>query len=307
MNSVEASNQEDLAWIKKEVVDKYGFVKHAKDDKWIKQPDFKASIGTPQFIADAGRIKAFFDRNNDWETSKKNPEFRKTGTCTELLYVTAARYLLVTHILHVESGKKLVPCARTTDNTKIVIPDSGVCFPAPYGSATCTSDYDVGLVGKDAGFLTEKFNAYFQGNTGFGKPSELVFDTNVYAFTLEFAMPFYFEKLPPYFADEVANNEKKITYNMQELASAYFKIYKYNEAFFKEFTKAMDEMNAPKSKKELQTWLQTFKALDSKVGMRVEDFQNSVGNLRQAHNAEYQTHVKQMSQQGGYKPALLGI
>ena len=212
----------------------------------------------------------------------------------------------MTHILYEQSGKKLVPCARSEENN-ILIPDSGVCFPAPYGSATCTSDYDVGLIGKDAGFLTEKFNAYFQGSSGFGKASELVFDTNVYAFTLEYAMPFYFEKLPAYFGNEVALFESKITYRMQELASAYFKIYKYNEAFFNEFTKAMDEMNAPKSKGELQKWLLTFQALDATVPLRIKAFQNSVEKLREAHNAEYQKYVKQMSQQGGYKPGLLGI
>ena len=179
-------------------------------DIWTKQPSFtQGDLGKPDFVQAADRVKKFFDRNNDWETIKRNPEFRTKDSCTNLLYITAARYLLVTKILYDQSGNKLVPCARTKDE-KIVIPDSGVCYPAPYGSATCTSDYDVGLIGQDAGFLTEKFNAYFQSINGFGKPSELVFDTNVYAFTLEFAMPFLFTKLPGTFANGVAKNEQTI-------------------------------------------------------------------------------------------------
>jgi len=173
----DVANQQDLAWMKTDIVDKYKFLKDVSRDIWTYQPDFKGLLGTPEFVAAADRVKKFFVRNNDWETTKKNLEFRTTQSCLNLLYITAARYLFVTHVLHVQSGNKLQPCVSTPDR-KIEIPDSGVCYPAPYGSATCTSDYDVGLVGKDAGVLTEKFNAYFQGAQGFGKPSELVFDTN---------------------------------------------------------------------------------------------------------------------------------
>ena len=51
-----------------------------------------------------------------------------------------------------------------------------VCHPAPYGSATCLSDYDVGLVGPKSGELTGDFNDAFQEE--FGKASEEVFDNN---------------------------------------------------------------------------------------------------------------------------------
>ena len=290
-------------------MDRYKFVKDPTRDIWTSQPDFKADLGTPEFIAAAGRVKKFFDRNNDWEKAKKNPEFRTKDSCTNLLYITAARYLLVTHILYEQSGKKLIPCVRTADK-KIAIPDrdSGVCYPAPYGSATCTSDYDVGLVGKDAGTLTEKFNSYFQGVGGFGKPSELVFDTNVYAFTLEYAMPFLFAKLPPKFASNVAKSEGTINFKMQELASAYFKVFKYNENFFNTMVTGVKKaMTAAKSKAQLDVWLDTFNKLKAKVPMRLGGGSlDSIDAFRTAHNNEYQSLVKTMSVNGGYNPTFLG-
>ena len=294
--------------MKTNIVDKYKFVKDDTKDMWTEQPDFKGILGTPEFVGAADRVKKFFDRNNDWDTTKKNPEFRTAQSCLNLLYITAARYLLVTHILYVQSGGKLQPCVRTADDN-ITIPDSGVCYPAPYGSATCTSDYDVGLVGKDAGFLTEKFNNYFQGPQGFRKPSELVFDTNVYAFTLEYAMPSLFVKLPGTFAAGVQRNEQTINFKMQELASAYYKVYKYNGNFFQALVYGTDgalaSMTAVKSKAQLIVWLNTFQAMDAKVPMKPEGALSSLKAFRTAHNNEYQALVKDMSV-AGYKPNLLG-
>ncbi len=311
------TNKEDLKWIKEKIVDRYKFVKDPARDIWISQPDFKDDLGTPDFVSAADRVKAFFDRNNDWEKTKTNTEFRTKDSCTNLLYLTAARYLLVTHILYVKSleivngGKrsKLIPCERTVDK-KFVIPDanSGVCYPAPYGSATCTSDYDVGLIGKDAGFLTEKFNAYFQGVGGFRKPSELVFDTNVYAFTLEFAMPFMFTKLPGSFVKNVQKNEETINFRMQELASAYYKVFKYNENFFHTMVnKAKEAMTAIKSKAELNVWLNTFNTLRAQVPFKLGGGSlETLDDFRTAHNNKYQDLVKTMSAGGGYKSNFLG-
>ena len=286
---------QDLKWMKTNIVDRYKFVKDPSRDIWISQPDFEVDLGTPEFIDAADRVKKFFERNNDWEKTKTNRKFRTKDTCTNLLYITAARYLLVTHVLYEQSGKKLIPCARTKDK-KIAIPDSdsGVCYPAPYGSATCTSDYDVGLVGKDAGTLTEKFNSYFQGVGGFGKPSELVFDTNVYAFTLEYAMPFLFAKLPPKFASNVAKSEGTINFKMQELASAYFKVFKYNENFFNEMvTGAKTAMTDETYKDKLEHWLATFHQLRAKVPMRLGGGSlDTLGAFRTAHNNAYQEFEK---------------
>lgn len=295
----------DINGIKERIINGgYGFVKNLEGDKWKKQPTFEGFLGQENFRSDAEYAQEFFQQYRDWAETKA-----KFG-CTDLLYVTAARYLLVTHLLYKLSGYRLVPCATTVDS-KIVNPESEVCYPAPYGSATCTSDYDVGLVGKKSGYLTEAFNEYFQQK--FEKPSELVFDTNVYAFTLEFAMPFNFDKLPAYFAEEVVQNEQTINFKMQELASAYFKVFKYNPDFFNILKtaaeEAMDPTTASQSKTALNKWLGTFSTMDAEVSMRIEDFQNFPDpgkQLRVAHNAEYQRRVKEMSEKGGYKPGLLG-
>ena len=304
----DVANQQDLAWMKTNIVDKYKFVKDTTRDIWTYQPDFKGLLGTPEFVDAANRVKTFFVRNNDWETAKKNPEFRTAQSCLNLLYITAARYLFVTHVLYVQSNNKLQPCVSTPDK-KITIPDSGVCYPAPYGSATCTSDYDVGLVGKDAGVLTEKFNQYFQGAQGFGKPSELVFDTNVYAFTLEYAMPSLFVKLPATFATGVEKNEQTINFKMQELASAYYKVFKYNENFFHTMVDGFDEakkaMTATKSKTQLDVWLNIFQAMNAEVPMKPVGALKSPKAFRTAHNNEYQKLVKAMSL-AGYNKQLLG-
>ena len=116
----------------KNIVDRYRFVKEPKIDLWITQPNFEGDLGDDGLISAAERVKQFFYRNNNWETTKNNPKFRTKLSCTNLLYITAARYLLVTHILYVQSGKNLIPCSTTSDK-KTAIPDSGVCFLNPYG------------------------------------------------------------------------------------------------------------------------------------------------------------------------------
>jgi hypothetical protein len=109
---------------------------------------------------------------------------------------------------------------------------------------TCTFDYDVGLIGKDSGTVTAKFNEYFQDV--FGKPSKIIFDTNVYAFTLEYAMPSIFSGLPNRFADVVRQRENTANCKMQELASSYYKVYKYNEQFAKQLSEtAMSNLKDP--------------------------------------------------------------
>ena len=276
-------------------------------DAWTHQPDFKEDLGTDEFVSAANRVKSFFDKHSNWETTKNSPAFRSEDSCLKLLYITAARYLLVTHILYTESDRKVVPCERNADND-IEIPES-VCYPKPYGGASCTSDYDVGLIGKDAGYVTEKFNNYFQGPSGFGKPSEIVFDTNVYAFTLEYAMSFLFAGLPTDFSSGVKENEITINYRMQELASAYYKVFKYNGNFFQTMvdgTKKAIKDTETESKDKLKVWLDTFKEMNAQAPMKLGGRLNSQEALRTAHNKEYAKYVKGMSEKGGYNPAFLG-
>ena len=187
-------------------MDEYKFVENKDGDAWRSQPNFKEDLRNPQFHNKATEVQRFFHLNNDWERTKRNFKGRKN----KLLMITAARYLLVTSILYKESRRTLIPCSRelTRQGKKYVIPKrTGVCYPVPYGSASYKSDYDVGLIGKQSGSLTERFNKYFERT--FGRPSELVFDTNVYAFTLEFAIPSMFINLPWNFETQVTRKEKK--------------------------------------------------------------------------------------------------
>ena len=224
--------------MKNQIADAYGFQKDPNKDQWKTLPSFEGQIGKGGWAAAAQLAEQFFRNNNNHATPWQN--LLATRTPINLLYITAARYLFVTHVLWVQSNRKLIACKETRDKYSGIIqsfeiPATGVCFPLPYGSATYKSDYDVGLIGVNSGTLTQSFNQYFQaaGPNGFGKPSELVFDTNVYAFTLEFAMPAMFRKIPNTFPDKVAKLETKVKYKMQELASAYYKMFKYNDNFFK--------------------------------------------------------------------------
>ena len=135
-----------------------------------------------------------------------------------------------------------------------------MCYPAPYGSATCTSDYDVGLVGKDAGFLTEKFNEYFKVLRGLTNRRSLCLTPMSMLLPLNTPCCFLFVQLPNTFADGVMENEQTINFKMQELASAYYKVFKYNEAFFNALLnrpKVSMTQLAAKSKTQLNVWLNT--------------------------------------------------
>ena len=96
----------------------------------------------------------------------------------------------------------------------------------PVGSATSTSDYDASLVGSQSGLVTARFNEMF--DEIFHKPSEEVFDTNIYAFSLEYAMPYIYVGL----SDDFIKNLKKMNeddkYKIQDLVSALYKIRKYD-------------------------------------------------------------------------------
>ena len=280
---------------------------------WTEQPSFEGHIGTGNFKTAAKKAQKFFLKFN--KNSGKSPwellqEVTKNQN-NKLLKITAARYLLVTHILWLVSGKKLTACKEKRDNYTGIpqswkIPEGGVCFPKPYGSATYKSDYDVGLIGKDSGTVTQEFNKYFQKK--FDLPSELVFDTNVYAFTLEFAMPSMFSKLPRPFTFVICKFEKMRKYKMQELASAYYKVFKYNKDYFREMKDgAIKEINDEETKRELIGWLREFGKMNKQVDLRQMKKQ-LLAEFRSAHNKKYQEYLQSMSQgkTGGYQMKSIG-
>ena len=291
--------KDDITWMD-EIIIEYGFQKHSNATMWTEQPSFKDELGTNKFKTAAKKAKQFFLKFNKnrgispWELLQKVTKNQNY----KLLKITAARYLLVTHILWLVSGKKLTACKEKRDNYTGIpqswkIPEGGVCFPKPYGSATYKSDYDVGLIGKDSGTVTQKFNSYFQ--TTFKLPSELVFDTNVYAYTLEFAMPKMFPNLPRSFISDLHNLEQMGRYKMQELASAYYKVFKYNEGSFKVMKKgAIDEIKDKKAKKLLFYWLEEFEKMNTQLDLRQMD--TKLVDFRLAHNKKYQEYLQSMSQ-----------
>ena len=296
-----------------EIIKNYGFKKHPVADMWTEQPSFEGRLGTENFKTAAEKAEQFFLKFNKnrgkspWELLQKVTKNQNY----KLLKITAARYLLVTHILWLVSGKKLTACKEKRDNYTGIpqswkIPEGGVCFPKPYGSATYKSDYDVGLIGKDSGTVTQEFNRYFQDK--FKLPSELVFDTNVYAFTLEFAMPSMFHKLPSPFTSVIGTFEKMRKYRMQELASAYYKVFKYNEDYFREMKDgAIKEIKDEKTKGELIGWLTEFANMNKQVDLR-QTKKQSLAEFRSAHNEKYQEYLQSMSQgnTGGYQIKSIG-
>ena len=293
------------------IIGDYGFKPHPVAAMWTEQPSFEDDLGTENFKTAAEKAEQFFLKFNKnrgispWELLQKVTKNQNY----KLLKITAARYLLVTHILWLVSGKKLTACKEKRDNYTGIpqswkIPEGGVCFPKPYGSATYKSDYDVGLIGKDSGTVTQKFNSYFQ--TTFKLPSELVFDTNVYAFTLEFAMPKMFPSLPCSFISDLHNLERMRRYKMQELASAYYKVFKYNEDFFKIMkNEAIDEIKDRMAKKFLLYWLKEFEEMNTQAALRQ---MGKLAEFRLAHNKKYQEYLQRMSQgkTGGYQMKSTG-
>ena len=296
-----------------EIIKNYGFKKHPVADMWTEQPSFEGRLGTENFKTAAEKAEQFFLKFNKnrgispWELLQKVTKNQNY----KLLKITAARYLLVTHILWLVSRKKLTACKEKRDSYTDIpqsweIPKDGVCFPKPYGSATYKSDYDVGLIGEDSGTVTHEFNKYFQEK--FNLPSELVFDTNVYAFTLEFAMPSMFSRLPRPFTFVIGKFEKMRKYKMQELASAYYKVFKYNKDYFREMKDgAIKEINDEETKRELIGWLREFGKMNKQVDLRQMKKQ-SLAEFRSAHNEKYQEYLQSMSQgkTGGYQIQSIG-
>ena len=131
---------------------------------------------------------------------------------------------------------------------------------------------------------------------------------NVYAFTLEFAMPSMFPKLPPQFTSGIGEFEKMRKYKMQELASAYYKVFKYNKDYFREMTNgAIKEIKDEETKTELIGWLAKFANMNEQKKLR-QTKEQSLAEFRSAHNEKYQEYLQSMSQgnTGGYQIKSIG-
>ena len=88
-----------------------------------------------------------------------------------------------------------------------------------------------------------------------------------------------------------------MNFKMQELASAYYKVFKYNKGFFDALTSAAINVMGQKFKDSLMSWLAAFQNLDNQSLMRhLEGI--SLKDFRKAHNDEYQLRVETMSNNG---------
>ena len=125
----------------------------------------------------------------------------------------AARYLYVVYVLNninLEHIPFTGPCIEHAKGD-LTVPDTGVCFVTPLSDVTCTSDHDVALMGQRSGTMASHFNQFFMQSVGtdvnipgFAKSPEELFDTNVYAFTLEYAMPQAFKGITGLFRKGVS-------------------------------------------------------------------------------------------------------
>ena len=109
------------------------------------------------------------------------------------------------------------------------------------------------------------------------------------------------------FVKGVEINEETVNFKMQELASAYNKLFKYNEVFFGTLvTSGSKATTAEKFKNMLTFWPKAFGWLNYKVPTRVDGKLNCLEALRTAHNKEYKRYVEEISIARGYYPNFLG-
>ena len=194
-------------WMKRCIVDYYCFKQRTSGIagiEWEEQPTFKGLIGKPHFNLAADFAQNFFLKNNDWQETIGKWESTEREY---LLFITAVRYILVISSLYEESkpkdarGNKIGNARFETCETELVTATKNEegkplfniklppysCYPAPYGSATPTSNFDLGLIGPKSGELLANFNNWFLKK--FEKSSEEIYDSNIYSYTMEYTMP----------------------------------------------------------------------------------------------------------------------
>lgn len=294
-------DDDDLDFFKKCIVDVYCFQKPRHETVWTKLPTFAGVIDTAYFTKTAKRVELFFIRNNDWSRTIVNPKFRVASTreCTNLLYVTAARYMYVIYVLNLlRDQMTFAPCDEHAGSKKIMVPAAGACFPVPHDVVTCTSDFDIALVGERSGTLAALFNQFFREPlgtdpivAGFGKSVEEIFDTNVHAFTLEYAMPAIFGGITREFHAQVNIMNGYIKFKVQEVVSAIIKMKSYNRKYFNDLMSDQVELRNTATKHKLQTifhdWAVQFQAFNDAVRslMRSDQYTTIISFRRKQHIA----------------------
>ena len=298
INQIKENTNDDefLEFFRGCVAEFYDF--ESEDDKaWKTVPTLGDVLNDVHFDKTAKAIEIFFKKKDNgkvrnWESIKaammeakdgKNEpnanEDKSVTQCKNMLQVIAARQVYVTYIL-----KKAAKKAFNNDDFKLcekegnmfIIPEYA-CYPPNSGSKRCTSDYDVSLLGPHAGSIVPIYNKHFK--TTFGMTSDALFDNNLYAFSLEFAVPELFElgKNPGENAKEYFNylkeyekNTKKVpNYQSQNIALAYTKVHVFEpkeEEFYE--TQMKQCLHRKLYEMSLNSW---FKKLDE---IKKKDLQN---------------------------------
>ena len=114
-----------------------------------------------------------------------------------------------------------------------------------------------------------------------------------------------FLKIPDTFAAKVEKLETKVKYKMQELASAYYKVFKYNNDFYTALTNSAQNNMLAAPLQVLNGWLTSFGDLNTAESFR-KGPDTSDHDFRLAHNNKYQEFVAEVSQHGGYVPDMKG-
>ena len=269
-----------INWLEKCVAEPLGFIRNKDNSAWSYVPSFGATekcdltgefcklgeeVFTNYLMDVAGKVaEKFFKTFSNWEETKSNPNHIFGADwkvlCGKLLDISAARHIYYISILYELSNKAISTCEER--NKKYLVPDD-YCYPVNYGSLTCTSDEDVGLIGPKAGILVKKFNNYFEEKFN-GISSEKVMDTNVYAYSLEYAMPQKFEfqgEKGKQYKEAMENNEKTREWKVEDIVVALYKVKKYDES---KFTVLQKQFKDELTSKELKdSFDRKIKALES--------------------------------------------
>ena len=228
------------------IVKPYEFKISEEKTMWMKPlPDFRKEVqdwqqsfqeiakGTEMFFLGKGTSGKIRNWNEIKDAMKK---FEDGPSCENMLYIIAARQLYVTYVMKTVVGSESFKLCEEKENGDVVIPDFA-CYPKNSGSARCTSDYDVGLIGPKSGKVVVQYFEYFKAN--FKMTSDALLDNNIYAYDLEMAMPeiFVLGDNPGEDAEEHEKLLKEVKskmltdpdFQMQDLALAYFKVFMYKD------------------------------------------------------------------------------
>ncbi|CAB3999776.1 Hypothetical predicted protein [Paramuricea clavata] len=281
------NNKADLNFFKNCIADVYCYKKSPTSDAWIGLPSYKDKF-TTYFNDAAKRIERFFIRNNDW--SAILDRVRRNGlSCEKLLYVIAARYHYVVYVLNVLfPDRSFGPCKYDYVYKRLKNPTGGECFVVPLHKITCTSDFDIALMGERSGTLAARFNQFFleplgadKFVPGFGKSSEDIFGGNIFAFALEYALPGAITGLTSSQSaalNGLLNLRKNVHFQLQEIVTAIRKMHNYLPKYYNDLLMDQAELKTRPTKGNLDKIFNDIVKLFNTIEEKVAGVTSSSGS-----------------------------